>query len=77
MYIREYIHVHVRMIHMYTHVYRTEQALLVQAMFPVPHGRHGPQCHTADMSAVSDSRHACCVTQQTFLMCDTADTSTA
>ena len=29
--------------------------------------------HTADMSAESHSRHACCSTLQTCLPCDTAD----
>ena len=32
-------------------------------------------CHTADMSAVSRSKHLCCVKQQTCLPCHTADTS--
>ena len=32
-------------------------------------------CHTADMPAVSHSRHVWCVTQQTCLLCDTADMS--
>ena len=32
-------------------------------------------CETADISAVSQSRHACCVTQQTRLLCRTADMS--
>ena len=36
-----------------------------------------PLCYTADMSAVSHSRHACCVTQQTCMLCHTADMSVA
>ena len=32
-------------------------------------------CHTADMSAVSHSRHVGCVTQQTCLPCHTTDMS--
>ena len=32
-------------------------------------------CPTAYMPAVSYSRHVCCVTQRTCLLCDTADMS--
>ena len=34
---------------------------------------HSLLCLTADMSAVSHSRHVCCVTQRACLLCDTAD----
>ena len=32
-------------------------------------------CHTADVSAVSQSRRVCCVTQQTCLLCHTVNMS--
>ena len=35
----------------------------------------GYLCHTADISAVWQSRHVCCVTQQPRLLCFTADLS--
>ena len=45
---------------------------------------HNKLCHTTDMPAVLHGRHACCValqmcgvTQQTCLLCDTAEMSAA
>ena len=41
-------------------------------MSAVSRSRDCPLCQTADMSAVSDGRHANCDTQQTLLLCHTA-----
>ena len=84
-YIYIYIYIHISYIHIYTHIHvavstlffvlkpTTQQLLYWKVMYQNRISRASSQesnlCRTTDMSAMSHSRHVCCVTQHTCVLC--------